>query len=521
MLATRRPLQRCIYFGVPIFLSLVLLSAFLHNKSTRRANKDAQQPPPPVVEEPILEDYEPILHPNGSARVLTPVDELFQRQSTTLAQASARYTLHTGRAPPPGYDKWFEFAREGKCLIDEYQQVYDDFEPFYQLARLDPGYFARMLKRGMKVARGEYLGLRTYENRGHKFDITDTWPEDVGYGRDWMATGRSLSHLLPDMDLLFSMRDECRIQVDPHDGRSVKSMLGMHDPTPFTNRPHPTFMYYTEEGHCLYPNDELGFLDFANNVTAFFLYSTSQEFSTDLYPLLSQGKIHPCFSDILFPSSYYYDRSPSSPKNAFEDNVPWDEKKPLLYWRGRVAGGMVHGENYRSFPRFRLIDIMRANPGMMDFALMGWNTWCDGDCDMGAIEREYDFATATAPREEVYQYKYAMDVDGHGWSGRFLGLLRSGSLVFKSTIFTEFFSQWIRPFEHYIPVRPDLADLVERLEWAHTHEEEAKKIQEAGKEFAERIITDAQNDCYFFLVLLEWARLQEGAAGSWWWPWRE
>jgi hypothetical protein len=88
----------------------------------------------------------------------------------------------------------------------------------------------------------------------------------------------------------------------------------------------------------------------------------------------------------------------------------------------------------------------------------------------------------------------------------------------QSTIFTEFFSQWVRPFEHYIPVRPDLSDLVERIEWAREHDAEAKKIQQAGKEFAERVMTDAQNDCYFGLLLLEWARLQSASAKSksWW-----
>ncbi|KAJ7128454.1 hypothetical protein C8R44DRAFT_873174 [Mycena epipterygia] len=38
-----------------------------------------------------------------------------------------------------------------------------------------------------------------------------------------------------------------------------------------------------------------------------------------------------------------------------------------------------------------------------------------------------------------------IDVDGMTFSGRFLGLLRSGSLVFKSTVFEEYFNDWLRP----------------------------------------------------------------------------
>ncbi|KAJ7728950.1 glycosyl transferase family 90-domain-containing protein [Mycena maculata] len=457
---------------------------------------------------------------SSSPPVLTAVDELFERQSATLDEAIARYTLRTGRPPPPNYDRWFRFAKAGQCLIDDYDQLYDDFTPFHQLAKHDPTYFRRMVERGIEIAKGENLGMRTFKMRNHKFDITDSWPEDPGYVADWMVTIRNLSAWLPDMDLPISMRDECRVQVNVRDGRSVQDMLDAKDPTPFTHRPHPTFTYYTDEGHCLFPNDERGFVDYANNVTAFFLYSTSQEFSTDLYPILSQGKIHPCFSDILFPSTYYYKRSPSYPKTSFPDNIAWADKEPVLYWRGRVAGGMISGENYRAFPRFRLISLAHAHPGTMDVALTGWNTWCDGECDLGAIEREYGFDSTWAAREDIYRYKYAMDLDGHGWSGRFLGLLTSGSLVFKSTVFTEYFSQWLRPFEHYIPVRPDLSDLVSRLEWARAHDEEARRIQRAGKEFVDRVMTDAQNDCYFFLMLLEWARLQnESAKSKWWWWW--
>lgn len=81
--------------------------------------------------------------------------------------------------------------------------------------------------------------------------------------------------------------------------------------------------------------------------------------------------------------------------------------------------------------------------------------------------------------------------------------------VFQATVFEEYFNDWIRPFVHYIPVLPDLSDLLEKLEWARSHDAEARMIQERGREIGERLMTDGQNDCYFFLVLLEWARLQD------------
>jgi hypothetical protein len=73
------------------------------------------------------------------------VDALFARQSSTIKQAMARYSLKTGQPPPPNYDKWFKFAREKSCLLDDYDQIHRDFKPFYELAQDVPHFFQRRL----------------------------------------------------------------------------------------------------------------------------------------------------------------------------------------------------------------------------------------------------------------------------------------------------------------------------------------------------------------------------------------
>jgi len=191
-------------------------------------------------------------------------------------------------------------------------------------------------------------------------------------------------------------------------------------------------------------------------------------------------------------------------------------QKPFLYWRGATSGGILSSSssNYHNFSRFHLIDIGRARPDIIDAALTRLSVQnCDavkGDCDDRSIKSEYGIHSKGVPREGSYAFKYLFDVDGNSFSGRYLGLLGTGSLVFKSTVFDEYFNGWLRPFEHYIPILPDLSDLVTQVEWAISHDEEAQKIQRAGKEMVERVITDAQNDCYYFAVLLEYARLQKG-----------
>lgn len=65
---------------------------------------------------------------------------------------------------------------------------------------------------------------------------------------------------------------------------------------------------------------------------------------------------------------------------------------------------------------------------------IGWWWGCGPECDLEVIAKEYDIKINKTLMEDVYDYKYAIDVDGNSFSGRFLGLLTSGSLVFKVSI---------------------------------------------------------------------------------------
>src|ERR1700761_7916515 len=95
-------------------------------------------------------------------------------------------------------------------------------------------------------------------------------------------------------------------------------------------------------------------------------------------------------------------------------------------------GGMIIGSNYHHFARFRLMDISRARPDLSDAKITLFaETLCAEGCDRAAVVAEYNITGSGEAREELYRYKYAIDVDGTTFSGRFLGLLRSGSLVLK------------------------------------------------------------------------------------------
>lgn len=61
--------------------------------------------------------------------------KLLAKQSTTIFQAAREYRRRYKRDPPKGFDEWFSFAKEnGAKIFDEYDQLVNDLEPFWQFS---------------------------------------------------------------------------------------------------------------------------------------------------------------------------------------------------------------------------------------------------------------------------------------------------------------------------------------------------------------------------------------------------
>ncbi|KAF8209400.1 glycosyl transferase family 90-domain-containing protein, partial [Mycena galopus ATCC 62051] len=443
----------------------------------------------------------------------TAVDALFAKQSSTVEQASARYTLHTGRAPPPYYPDFYRFAKQKHCLIDEYDRVHRDFKGFYQLAAENATFFQDMIDRAQRALEIKEAEIATVVVQDGEVTVTG-FTMYGGYLKDMIGM---FSRWLPNMTFFLNGKDGPRIAFDFREAGARQSAYFVNDSDSlFEFRHRPTENFFAQKSGCEVALDANGFKDSANNFSGFLIDGAKPAFTTDLYPMFSMATISPCFADILYPTSYYYDRTFWSGQFAFPDNCTWTQKKSQLYWRGMGSGGLIIGENYHRFPRYRLMHIGWANPELMDVRITSVSdVYCRNDheasCDRAKVEAEYNITGQVEPREDSYKYKYVLDVDGATFSGRFIGLLRTGSLVFKSTIFEEYFNDWIRPFEHFVPVRPDLSDLIEKIEWANANPREAQLIQRRGQEVAWRVITDDQNDCYMYAASIEWAQLQDYA----------
>ena len=100
---------------------------------------------------------------------------------------------------------------------------------------------------------------------------------------------------------------------------------------------------------------------------------------------------------------------------------------------------------------------------------------------------------------EQAKYKYLIDTRGNSWSCRLQTLLKLGRVIFVADRpYREWYFNRLRPMEHYVSVKEDMSDLIEKICYMERHPELYEKIVGNMREFVEenlsprRIIFDAK-----------------------------
>ena len=85
----------------------------------------------------------------------------------------------------------------------------------------------------------------------------------------------------------------------------------------------------------------------------------------------------------------------------------------------------------------------------------------------------------------VKKYKFLIDIGGNGWSGRrkFLHFSKRPLLLVERR-YIEYFHDDMQPYIHYIPVKEDLSDLLEKANWLFKNDDKGKEIANNAYNFA-------------------------------------
>lgn len=97
--------------------------------------------------------------------------------------------------------------------------------------------------------------------------------------------------------------------------------------------------------------------------------------------------------------------------------------------------------------------------------------------------------------ELVQKYSILIDIEGNGYSGRLKHLLWSHRpLLLVDRPHKEFFFEFLKEWEHYIPVKRDLSDLIEKTKWCLDNYDKALIIAENAFQFSKLYLT--RDACY-------------------------
>lgn len=345
-------------------------------------------------------------HP--AAQLIKAAETEFQRtldrQSKSLVDAVREYRRRNGIAPPPHFDKWYEFAtRHGVVLIDEFDNINQMLQPFWAI---NPATLRSRITKAIGHEDSALVAVAIRHGAVENFEKGEEWQQQatVGMMKDFV-------HHLPDMDLAFNMHDEPRVVVPtnllsamvekarnevlprvaknqtPRNAFSSRP-ADMNDGTQFAESSTTKFNRFAHQQtwtpsrlSCPSGTQAQTFEDFAAdnltayaagplnyvyNVTAFSDICNSPSLSStfgfferpnsfsvthELTPIFSQSKIS-SFQDILYPSPWYwmgrvgYDES---------HDTTWDNKTNSLYWRGSTTGGYSRNGGWRRQHRQHIV----------------------------------------------------------------------------------------------------------------------------------------------------------------------
>ncbi|KIO30210.1 glycosyltransferase family 90 protein [Tulasnella calospora MUT 4182] len=512
---------------------------------------------------------------------LHPVYELIQvsekkwrdkleRSSRTLKEAVEEYRRRYHRMPPKDFDKWWRYVVQHKVqLPDEYDQIYHDLEPFWGMS---PAFIQEQQHIWEKD--GE-VGSFTLANEDHRVFLAGhsvTGDEEgtrIARERaaDQLRLLEEVQQWLPDFRATFTAHD-VPYQFIGYDLRSeavyhaaISEYMDKDSVAEFQNhqrgwsyacpqtsplRKHNFSATFESselwEAPKTFIHDHKASMDPCQHVAHVHLngFLSSREegpvLRKNMVPAFSicSTRLH---SDILTVAMDMWTES------VAEDPEWKDKKHDKLLWRGRNTGMLFKEDGkWEDSQRARLVGIANSfyghvyvldsassstesvisphsapldllNEKMMDIGFSGEAIQCE--------------PAACEELENTFTYKDATTfVDGNGWSARFKRLITSNSLVFKSTIFPEWYTDRIQPWVHYIPIKNDFTDLYDVFTFFHgdvdgnnSHDDIAERIARQGKEWSLTFWRKEDMVAYTFRLFLEYARVmsrdREAATFRW------
>lgn len=216
----------------------------------------------------------------------------------------------------------------------------------------------------------------------------------------------------------------------------------------------------------------------------------------DKYAPILSGSSTKMHADIPFPTYEDWARATYQKTGLVFPNAcreypdikptPWTNKIEKAVFRGATTGSGVTADTNQ---RLKALEMGSKHKELLDVGITKWNLRprkLEGSPFLQTIERgkgNYSKANRLSLQEQS-KYKYILTLEGHVAAYRLSYELSSGSVILLAE------SQWqmwyypfLKAYEHYVPVKEDLSDLLSQIEWCKSHDAKCQEIARNARAF--------------------------------------
>jgi len=191
------------------------------------------------------------------------------------------------------------------------------------------------------------------------------------------------------------------------------------------------------------------------------------------------------------------------PKN---ESISWEDKKSVAFFRGTSTGC---GNDIYTNQRIKLayLDSKWKDSNILDAKIVRWayrlkKTEKDEMFNRINVKKLTSMGLELGnkvPIDELYKYKYVINVDGNVAAYRLGFLLSVNAVVFiVDGKYKLWFQDKLVENKHYIRIKSDLSDLKEKIYWCKNHDAECKQIALNALDFHNKYFSE--NNMYDYMI---------------------
>jgi hypothetical protein len=202
------------------------------------------------------------------------------------------------------------------------------------------------------------------------------------------------------------------------------------------------------------------------------------------------------YSNVLMLPDFYYTESKGY-RDFFPNQVPeWSSRSDTVYWRGSTTGGYnITKENLVDVPRYKLCKIGSNLGNLADFKFYNVAQAASEEdrVEISNYLISNNLYSQFSPMEDYTKFKYFVQIDGNGNSWELIRKLRLGScMLLVDSDWILWHNPMLRPWTHYVPIKNDLSNLAEIIDWCMKNQVYAEEIAHNGRKFALSIDYDEE-----------------------------